>query len=260
MSDSFQPGDTDNNLLRKILNSIPASGGVAPPEPPAEPIPPVLSPLLTDLVSYWTMDEASGTRNDSHAANHAAVVGAPGSVTGKISNAVDASAGNYLDAGSNASLQTGDIDFTLAAWVWLDGVATALDLLGKWGPGQLENFIYFPGGVTPFGFFVSPDGVNFFSVSASSFGAPTFNTWYFIVCWHDAIANTINIQVNDGAVDSTAHATGVFAGTAPFLFGASGFSSHDGRIDEVGFWKRVLTAPERTSLYNAGAGLAYPFS
>ena len=32
----------------------------------------------------------------------------------------------------------------------------------------------------------------------------------------------------------------------------------DGLIDEVGFWKRILTAQEKTNLYNAGAGLAYP--
>jgi len=31
----------------------------------------------------------------------------------------------------------------------------------------------------------------------------------------------------------------------------------DGRVDEVGFWKRVLTAQERTNLYNAGAGNTY---
>lgn len=34
----------------------------------------------------------------------------------------------------------------------------------------------------------------------------------------------------------------------------------DGLIDEVGLWGRALTSGERTTLYNAGAGLAYPFS
>ena len=33
-----------------------------------------------------------------------------------------------------------------------------------------------------------------------------------------------------------------------------------GRIDEVGFWKRVLTSSERSLLYNGGVGLTYPFS
>jgi len=33
-----------------------------------------------------------------------------------------------------------------------------------------------------------------------------------------------------------------------------------GAVDEVGFWSRALTDAEITSLYNAGAGFAYPFS
>ena len=31
------------------------------------------------------------------------------------------------------------------------------------------------------------------------------------------------------------------------------------QMDEVGFWNRELTAGEVTSLYNAGAGIQYPF-
>jgi len=34
----------------------------------------------------------------------------------------------------------------------------------------------------------------------------------------------------------------------------------DGMIDEVGVWSRLLTSDEVTTLYNAGAGLSYPFS
>jgi len=34
----------------------------------------------------------------------------------------------------------------------------------------------------------------------------------------------------------------------------------DGNIDEVGIWDRILTTDEITELYNAGAGLAYPFT
>ena len=33
----------------------------------------------------------------------------------------------------------------------------------------------------------------------------------------------------------------------------------DGRIDELGVWGRVLSPAEISELYNAGAGLAYPF-
>jgi hypothetical protein len=32
-----------------------------------------------------------------------------------------------------------------------------------------------------------------------------------------------------------------------------------GLIDSVGFWKRVLSSGERTTLYNSGNGIEYPF-
>lgn len=78
----------------------------------------------------------------------------------------------------------------------------------------------------------------------------------------DAAGDTANIQVNNGTPDSAAT-----SGTAPntsaaeFRIGAreyAGFEGYfDGLIDQVGIWKRVLTAQERTDLYNAGAGLSY---
>jgi hypothetical protein len=51
--------------------------------------------------------------------------------------------------------------------------------------------------------------------------------------------------------------------TAAVNIGRGGVASpqyHDGRIDEVGIWKRVLTAAERTQLYNGGLGYTYPFT
>jgi hypothetical protein len=217
--------------------------------------------LLTDLVGYWKLDEASGTRLDSVGTNDAAVVGSPGSAAGILSNAVDTSLGNYLDAGTVADLQTGDIDFTFALWLWFDQVATPHDLFGKWAGGELEYFLYYNETAHVLHFFVSDDGLNYNSVAGASLNPIAVNTWYFVVCWHDAIANTLNIQINDGPVDSVSYSIGVRAGIASLLFGQSGFGgSHDGLIDEAGLWKRLLTAPERTDLYNAGVGRTHPFA
>ena len=41
--------------------------------------------------------------------------------------------------------------------------------------------------------------------------------------------------------------------------GRSASNGFTGEIDEVGFWSRALSASEVTELYNAGAGLTYPF-
>jgi hypothetical protein len=81
------------------------------------------------------------------------------------------------------------------------------------------------------------------------------------VAWHDAGADTINIQVNNGTVDST---TGVFGNSETFIIGgekvgAGADFEFDGLIDEAGIRNRVLTTAERTELYNSGSGRTHPF-
>ena len=96
------------------------------------------------------------------------------------------------------------------------------------------------------------------SVRATSFGAVATGTWYHVVAWHDSVINNAGISVNLHA-NSSAYTSGVFAGNAPFILGAVGSGLvvggfMDGRLDEVGFWKKVLTAQQRSDLYNGGAG------
>ncbi len=173
----------------------------------------------------------------------------------------------YLSHADDADLTTGDIDFTWTGWVWLDSKPSGYTAaVTKWDGvnSQNEYALYFSEGDDRFTFLVSSDGTDAANVQvfANSFGSPSTGTWYFIACWHDATANTINIQVNDGTIDTTNTSAGVFSGTAALHFGAdnngaTAASFWDGRIDSVSFWKRVLTSGERTQLYNGGAGLDF---
>jgi len=100
------------------------------------------------------------------------------------------------------------------------------------------------------------------TTSANNLGAVSTGVWYFINAWHEAAANTCSIQVNDGAPNSANETAGEnVADTAANLrIGAQDTteaSFFDGLIDEAAFYKRVLTAAERTWLYNSGAGRAY---
>ena len=92
--------------------------------------------------------------------------------------------------------------------------------------------------------------------------AIAINTWYFYVAWHDANANTINLSINNNTPATTAYSSGVHDGDAPFFLGLNeeGITYLNGRLDSVSIWKRLLTANEKTQLYNAGSGLDYPFS
>lgn len=224
---------------------------------------------LTDsLISYWKLDEASGPATDSHGANTLTQfgVGSIGTAAGKINTARvwTHSQSVVLDIADNASLSTGDIDFTFAAWVQITtknpGDNQYVASKANSDP-TLEWALFWRGfgGTDRFRFSI---GANFaVNVDANNLGSPSTGVWYYVVCWHDSAADTINIQVNNGTVDS--QATG---GMAPadtgseFQLGSFFFGFYwDGPIDECAFWKRVLTAQERSDLYNGGSGFAYPF-
>lgn len=234
------------------------------------PNPTLASPLVANLAAYWKLDETSGNRLDSIGANDLVPTGSPGNAAGKINYGLSLVAASSQSVGiaSNATLQTGDIDFTIGAWCYLTTLANET-FVAKWSltNNVREYLLYYNAGdhapANRFSFGVSPNGTTGTTfVDATTFGVPSIATWYYVVAWHDSVANTLNIQVNNGGVNSVAYSAGVFAGSAPFEIGRLHTSTYylNGRVDEVGLWKRVLTAPERTALYNSGAGLTYPFS
>lgn len=226
---------------------------------------PARGQLTTSLESYWKLDEASGNALDADGSNAMTETsGTIGTTTGKINGARDFEDADteYFVITDNASLSTGDIDFTLAAWVQFESEQAFGAPWGKYASGQSEYQLFYQSATDRFVFRVSSDGSNNTDATSNNFGATSVGVWYYIVCWHDATANTINIQINNTTANSVAHTTGVFNSTSSFGLGARGDASlpWDGLIDEAGFWKRVLTTDERTSLYNGGAGLAYPFA
>ena len=222
------------------------------------------STLNNGLVAVWKLEETSGTRNDSKGSNHLTDNNTVLSAAGKLGTAADFEATNseYLSIADNTDLSTGDIDFTFAFWVRLESKAANMFFATKQaGAGSREFNTQYNSAADRFRFGVSNDGTATVNIDANAFGSPSTATLYFIIVWHDATANTINIQVNDGTVNSTSHTTGVFNSTAAFTIGATSVpaSYHDGLIDNVYFWKRVLTTDERTALYGNGNGKDYPF-
>jgi len=218
------------------------------------------SSLNTNLISYWKLEEASGARADSEPTGTAQNLTDNNTVTsnpGTIGDAAQFDSGNqeYLSRADSTNLSTGDIDFTIAGWFYLDSNNADMRMLGKTGSGQMEYYILFNSNTGRFEFHVSNNGTADVALSADNGPLfPFLSTWYFIVCWHDSVNNTINISVDDGTPDSASHTTGVFDGTADFRIGGFTGAYFNGRADEVGFWKKVLSAPERTELYNGGAG------
>ncbi|MCK5021433.1 MAG: LamG domain-containing protein [Candidatus Peribacteraceae bacterium] len=219
-----------------------------------------------DLISYWELNEESGQRFDRHGSNDLKDNNSVLYGTGKQGNAANFEADNseYLSHADNADLSFGDEDFTIGTWVKLETVGVDRPIVTKYDTGlnNREYSLLYQHSSTRFGFWISNNGTDWITELADELGAPDAGTWYFIVAWHDSVANTLNIQVNNGTPDSQAYSNGCNDNVTGFKIGggtyngsASGYC--DGLIDEVGVWNRVLTSDERTALYNGGAGVSY---
>lgn len=225
----------------------------------------VASPLLTGLVSYWKLEEASGTRFDAHGTNHLTDNNTVTQATGRVGNAAQFTGSNleFLSIADNSSLSMGaGARFTLAAWVYLTSKGDTRNIIAKRaGVGDLEYYMRYNLASDRFNLEVSPDGFTpVTSVDANASGSPALNTWYFVVAGYDG--SQLLIQVNNGTVNTQPYNSDVYDGGSLFQLGAWSGANElwDGRIDEAGLWKRWLTAGERTQLYNGGAGLTYPFT
>lgn len=211
---------------------------------------------LTDsLISWWSLDEASGTRADSHGSNDLTDNNTVGSATGIVGDAASFVAANneFLTRADNASLSTGNIDFTFAFWVNSPG--TSEGFLGKRANlSSTEYQIYRSAGTWKFDVYSG----GLVGVTESATAA---TGWCFVVGWHDSVNDTINIQINNNTAASSSHSGGTQDSTAGFVIGnissTTNVSACDSEIDEVAFWKRVLTVDERTALYNSGNGVSY---
>lgn len=223
--------------------------------------------LLDSLVSYWKLDEASGDAVDAHGSNTLTDTNTVTSAAGIIGNGRDFEVGNseYFTIASNASLQTGDIDFTWAAWVKLESIpATHMGIMSQDGDAQRGPILFHRTTFNRFTFNVRRAGADVICM-ADNLGAPSAGVWYHVVGWHDAAADQTGIAINAGTPNTTATGGALDAVvTADFRIGSRVLAASpaymDGIIDEAGFWKRVLTSDERVKLYNGGRGLRYPFN
>lgn len=106
-------------------------------------------------------------------------------------------------------------------------------------------------------FFITSNGVVNPDVEATSFGPLTNNQVVHIGIWYDATLKSVNIQVNNGPVDTTV----ADPDFDPFLsHGSFGFGAMDGTVKLARFWKGsnartiATNATWKTWLYNGGAG------
>lgn len=227
--------------------------------------------LLNNLIAYWPLNEASGDALDAHTnALHLTDTGSVSSDTGKVytlARQFDGNAAKTLArAGDDALLSTGNVDFTLAVWIKFTALgAVAQHIAGKDDEVNREYRINWLASTNRISFRVF-NGSSQIGIAVSSIGAPSTGVWYLIVAYHDSTTNQVGVQINGGTVDTGAVSGTVADTVTPFSIGRCSTtvnSPSNALIGPVSFWKSaaggggVLTAAQRTALYNGGAGLAY---
>jgi hypothetical protein len=211
--------------------------------------------VIDNLISYWSMDEASGSAIDAHSTNDLAENAAIAAGSGKVSGARDLEAGgggNYFSIASNASLQTGDIDFSFACWINPESFSDSAVVAGK---GNSEWYINFATGA-------SNDEIRFVTRNTTvvTWGTPLSTaTWYFVAGGYNTTNNDIWISIDGGTPVTNTENTGPTADGTQFVIGEypplAGVY-FDGLIDEAGFWKRDIRS-DLSWLYNSGSGRSY---
>ena len=101
-------------------------------------------PITDMLIGHWKLNEASGSRSDSHGSNPLDDNNTVTQETGKIDDAAQCTKINseYLSHVDNSDFDTGDIDFTVAGWFYADSLPEPAGLASKGADNQDEWILY----------------------------------------------------------------------------------------------------------------------
>ena len=222
------------------------------------------NPTTADLLAYWSMDEESGNRIDEVAGLVLTDNNTVTYDTGIKGNAADFTPGNseYLSIEDTAAISFGDEDFTICFWAKFNALGANRELVCKWDQSNndREYRIFYADAVSDIRFTLSPDGSSATNLDLNITEAT--GTWYFVCAWYSTADNKMYMSVNDANEVNTSHNGGSNDNISTLAIGArddagSVDNYHDGLIDEVAFFGRVLTGAEQEWLYNSGAGRTY---
>lgn len=226
------------------------------------------STLYNDLIEWWPLDESSGARAGAFAgldlSDHNGVSGTTGVNSSLASKFVRASS-QWLDHAQTSALDNnGAFGFEFCFWVRADSLASNSFVISKdaviAGPnrqytiailtsGALYCEVHETTGTTP--------------ISFASTLILTASTWYMVNMWYDTADKKARFALNHGTPQASSALSGTLntTGSHAFELGAKTADPNYSNIslNKVGFWNRVLTAAERTALYNSGNGISFPF-
>jgi hypothetical protein len=209
------------------------------------------SPLLTDLIAYYDMDETSGTTMfDSHT----------GGYDGTIYNGPTLNGSDYTFDGINDYVLIPDND----VFSFTDEVFT----IQLWWKTSFTGGVRFPlyksSGGSTFEYAANNAGSGFiFSGTYNPNQALSTSPYLWDGSYHHWVfqgdGSTLRLYV-DGALEASSSITvsmvNASSGVNIARYGG-GTNYFPGEMKLIGFWDRALNATEVSDLYNSGSGLTY---
>ncbi len=222
------------------------------------------SSLSTSIKAWWKLDEASGSRIDQVGTNNLTDYNSVTSITGiRNQGALFVLANSQaLSVGTADDLLMGQSNLSISAWFYMNSTAGATFDMAIADRGSTYRLDVARSTNIP-QFTITSNGGGTIILTAASFGAITTSTWYNIVGWHSNnshIGISVNLSVNTAAFttgSATNNSTIFSVGCIGNDTGGATSKLFDGRIDEVGEWRKVLTSQERSDLYGGGSGNTY---
>ncbi len=225
--------------------------------------------LNVGLISYWTLNETSGTvAPDRFGNNNGEYVGnLPNAVAGvstplNNSQSFDGNADWIVD--NDNPFRTA-IDGSASFWVKPDDLSDSRVFIASGDGINATPYVYLGFGAgTGFLEFSLNTGTNNID-RTSGFEIPTNGTWYHVVITNDGSNNSFYIN---GILQPSSNVTGtpgLWFGdetrTDNFRIGglnrSDNFGNYSGDIDEIALWNRSLSSAEVVQLYNEGTGITF---
>lgn len=226
-------------------------------------IDPVASAIKAKLSEYYPLTEASGSRyglvTGHELYESTGTIGtASGLISGELAPNFTATNGQYLREasviGSPMNAPSGGGDHCIFGWFYLNSNTGTQFIVSKWNAGTAAKLTY-SFNISGGSLYGDNGGSIYYSAGVSASGFPAAN-WHFFCVWRDSTDGKVRLQLNNGTTYVSSSASDP-AGTIPFVIGGTFSTSFEmaGRVNHVGFTSgSILTADERTWLYNSGVG------
>src|SRR5690606_24916048 len=213
------------------------------------------SPILNGLISYWKLDEETGTRFDSHGSNHMTPQGNATHAPGIMGNALDPGepATGYTTGAPILIPETG---FTVWAWKKLSDISARAGIVQGLRDALGNTGWYLVHYQQDRWYFAVVDSVSGDSIAINTTSSAV-DTWFFVCGRYNPATKKAEIRVNNSAwaVANNALANGPHQTVIATQIGRAAAGGTVGLTDSVGISGRYLSDEEVDMLYNEGAGL-----